>query len=318
MSKLLILLIILGGILISFSNQIPNQKNTFGVTFSPMYAKYLGLDWQKTYLDMLDNLKVKYLRIPTYWSVTETDEGKFNFDEVDFMVDEAGKRDAQLIMVVGIKQPRWPECHTPSWARNLPIQDRQQKALNYIEQVITRYAQNPTIISWQVENEPLWRVNFGEYCDKIDANFLQSELDLVKRLDSRSIILTDSGEWSSWRKPSQKTDILGVSLYRKAYNPTFGYITYPFPAWMYSLKAKLVGKEVFIVELQAEPWAKSGIPDTSIEEQLKLFSPSDLKDAVDYAKKTNLSEIYFWGLEWWYYMATKGHFEYLNYAQSLF
>ena len=31
----------------------------FGVTFSQPQAEYLGLDWKKTYLDMLDNLKVR-------------------------------------------------------------------------------------------------------------------------------------------------------------------------------------------------------------------------------------------------------------------
>src|SRR3989344_5015331 len=77
---------------------------TFGVTFSPKYAKYLKLDWRKTYLETLDELKVKNLRLPTYWDVLEKDKDKYDFTETDFMVDQASKRGARIILVVGARQ----------------------------------------------------------------------------------------------------------------------------------------------------------------------------------------------------------------------
>lgn len=297
------------------SYQLPTT-NYFGVTFSPMYAKYLSLDWQETYLAILDELKVKRFRIPTYWSEVEKTEGKLDFSEVDFMVDQAGQRGAKLILVVGIKQPRWPECHVPQWAKNLPVEGKQQKALTYIEKVIQRYQDKSQVIAWQVENEPYH--NFGD-CDKYSANFLKKEVDLVKNLDSkRPIIITDSGEFSLWLKSSKFADQLGISLYRKVHNPYLGNITYPLPSWIYPARAKLIGEKVFITELQAEPWLKLGAKDTDIEEQTKLFSLSDFKNNLNYAKRTGLNEMYLWGVEWWYFMAKNGHPEYLDYAKSLF
>lgn len=307
-----IIIIIIGIVLAT--THLPTTS-ILGVTFSPMYAKYLGLDWQKTYLTILDELKVKHFRIPTYWSEVEKIEGELDFSEVDFMVDGAGKREAQIILVVGIKQPRWPECHTPQWVNDLSLQDKQQKALDYIKKVVTRYQDKKQIIAWQVENEPY--EEFG-HCIKIDKEFIKKEIDLVKSLDKKPVIITDSGELSLWLRSSKWADQLGVSLYRKAHNPILGNITYPFPTFMYPARAKLVGKKVFIAELQAEPWLKLGAYDTSIEEQTKLFSLADFKDNLDYAKRTGLNEMYLWGVEWWYFMAKNNHPEYLDYAKSYF
>ena len=44
----------------------------YGVTFSLPYARdTLGLDWQKAYLAVLDDLKVGHIRIPAYWTELE-------------------------------------------------------------------------------------------------------------------------------------------------------------------------------------------------------------------------------------------------------
>ena len=302
--------------LLSTTNHPPPTNH--GVTFSPMYAKYLGLDFQKTYLSILDDLKVRHLRIPSYWSKIEKNQGKYDFSEVDFMVSEAEKRGAKIILVVGIKQPRWPECHIPDWAKELSVEKRQEKALEYIETTVKRYLDSTSIIAWQVENEPFvsW---FGESCDALDANFLQKEVEMVKKLDpDRPIIITDSGEWSLWVTASKYADTLGISVYRKAHNSKLGLVTYPLPSWYYTLKSKLISKKTIISELQAEPWSEKGIAETAIEDQIKLFSPQDFKANQEYASKIGFGEVYFWGVEWWYYMAANGHPEYLRVAKTVF
>lgn len=322
-SKILgLLLVSLGLYLLAFASiptsHLPPPTSNLGVTFSPMYAKYLGLDWQKTYISSLDDLKIRNLRIPTYWSQIENNPGRVDFSEVDFMVQQASLRGVQLIMVVGARQPRWPECHYPDWAKKISISERQQKTLQFIQTTINKYGSNPTITAWQVENEPYasW---FGEGCDHPDPQFLQSEVSLVKNLDpKRPIIITDSGEWSLWTKASQNADILGISVYKKAFNPNLGYLDYPFPIWSYILKSKLVGKKTIISELQAEAWTKQGAKETDPDEAAKRFTVQNLKNNVQFAQKTNFSQIYLWGLEWWYFMAEHGHPEYLEYARTIF
>src|SRR3989344_9696516 len=78
----------------------PAEVN-FGVTFSPRYAEYLNLDWQKTYLKILDQLKVKNLRLPSYWDSLEPEEGQYDFSQTDFMLSGAKKAGARVILVVG-------------------------------------------------------------------------------------------------------------------------------------------------------------------------------------------------------------------------
>lgn len=330
MGKLLVKIIITAIIIITFINLFeavyPPSQVKYGVSFSPGYAKHLGLDWQKTYLQILDELKVSNLRLPSYWDVLEGEPQKYDFSETDFMLSEAEKRGAKVILVVGARQPRWPECHIPEWAKDLTIPERQQKTLDFIQKVIVRYQHTSAVWAWQVENEPFafW---FGSSCDPPDKNFLQQEVNLVKSLDHREVILTDSGEWGIWVDAISPADILGISVYRKSYNPTLNlYITYPFPAGMYSLKTALIkalsgnqNKQVIVTELQAEPWLSGRDPkENSPQRQSQLFSLADFKTHIEYAKKTGFDEHYLWGVEWWYWMDKNGFPQYLDYARSLF
>lgn len=325
-AAIFVTLFIIGLIVIFKSSQIDQSLEVkYGITFSPKYARYLGLDWKKTYLNVLDDLKVKNLRLPSYWDVLEKYEGKYDFSETDFMLTEAAKRGVKVILVLGARQPRWPECHVSIWAKKLTVAQSQQKTLDFIQKVVERYKKNASIWAYQVENEPFayW---FGE-CDSLDKKFLLEEIQLVKTLDTKPIILTDSGEWSSWVDVMKLSDILGISIYKKAYNPNLHtYLDYPFLPWMYDFKSTLVRKifapkneKTIVMELQTEPWlsdkdAKEGSP----ARENQLFSPSDFKSNIEFVKKTGFDEAYLWGVEWWYWMAAHGHPEYLQFAKTLF
>lgn len=301
-------------------------KIKFGVTFSPSYARYLKLDWEKTYIRILDELKVTNLRIPSYWNSLEPEEQQNDFSETDFMLDEASKRGVKVILVVGARQPRWPECQYPFWAKKKSLGQRQQATLQFVQKVVERYKSHEVIWAWQVENEPFafW---FGENCDPPDKKFLQEEVKLVKMLDNkRAVIVTDSGEWGSWVDSLQSADILGISVYRKSYNQSIDlYTTYPFLPGMYQLKAALIkalsgnqNKQVIVTELQVEPWVQKAIPDTALEQQTRLFTPQDFKDIIQYTQKTGFDEAYLWGVEWWYWMDKQGYPQYLDFAKQLF
>ena len=295
----------------------------YGVTFSPRYATYMKLDWQKVYIQMLDDLKVKHLRIPSYWDILQPEPGKYDFTETDYMLNEASKRNAKVILILGARQPRWPECHIPAWAKSLNVSERQQRILEFIQRVVERYRSDQEIWAWQIENEPLLQ-GFGENCDVPDKIFLKKEVALVRSLSNKTIIMTDSGELGFWIIPAEFSDVFGTTLYRKVYDKFFGYTTYPLPPFFYTLKSSLIrnifarsNKETIIVELQAEPWLSSGT-FISPEEQTRLFTPENFRDYVNFAKRTGFDEQYLWGVEWWYFMASQGHPEYLEFARTLF
>lgn len=291
-------------------------KINYGVTYSPKFASYLGLDWQETYINILDDLKVRNLRIPTYWDEIEKNQMSYDFSQVDLMLDEAKVRNAKVILTLGARQPRWPECHIPEWAKKLSLEKRQAKTLEFIGRVLERYKHHTVILAWQVENEPLLS-SFGESCDPPDKDFLKSEVELVRKLNGKPIILTDSGELGSWITPMALSDIFGTTIYRKVYDQTFGYVTYPYLPYFYNLKSTIIrallaknNQKTIISELQAEPWsAKNGT---------SLFSIDEFKKYISYAKQTGFDTVYLWGVEWWYWMAQKGHPQYWEFAKTLF
>lgn len=322
------LVIFLAVYLLSYISQVinaPASHISYGVTFSQIAAEHLGLDWKAVYKDILDDLKVKNIRLPSYWNLIEETEGEYYFTDTDFLLNEASKKGAKVIMVVGIKQPRWPECHLPEWAEKLSREDRQKKALELITKIIERYKNNPAIVAWQVENEPLLYF-FADHCGKPDLNFLKQEVFLVRSLDSRPVIISESGELSFWDKQMQLSDIFGTTLYRTVWNPVFGFTTHPMPPGFYSLRSNFFRKifapgnlKTIIVELQAEPWLPSNNPsNTPVTDQIKIFPLSKMKGNIDFANKTGFDEIYLWGVEWWYFMKEKGHPQYWDFARQLF
>lgn len=303
----------------------PAKQITYGVTFSQTNAKFLQLDWQKVYIETLDDLNVKHLRLQTYWNTIQKDEDKYDFSENDYMLDEAAKRGVKVILTVGIKQPRWPECYVPDWAQQLSVEKRQEKALEFITEVVKRYKDNPVVESWQVENEPLIYF-YASHCDKIDLAFLQKEVALIRSIDSHPIVIADSGELSLWKNQMQLSDVFGTTLYRTVWNKYMGYTTLIWPPGAYSLRSDFFrsvfapnNKKTIVVELQSEPWLPDNDPiNTPIERQIEIFSLKSMDDNIEFANKTSFDEIYLWGVEWWYFMKQKGHPEYWDNAKKLF
>lgn len=322
---LLVLTFIIFALSVFFLGHIskPHTKAQFGVSFSPIYAKYLGLNWQDTYKRMFEDLNIKLVRVPTYWTTTEAVDGIYDYSDIDFMLNVAGQNSAKVLLVLGLKQPRWPECHIPVWAKDLSFRQRQDRLLSIIGELVKKYRGRDVVWGWQVENEPFF--GFGESCDKPNPQFLIQEIQLVKSLDpTRPVMITDTGEWSLWIDSIKMSDILGISLYRYANIPGYGYLSYPFPKFFYSGKSYLIRKlfapynaKTIIVELQTEPWLKTGIKDTSLAEQIRSFPKEAMKENIGFAKKLGFDEIYLWGVEWWYYLKMHGHSEYLEQIKIL-
>lgn len=316
--------VFLGDLLFQSFYQFPKNLQ-YGASFSPKFASELNLDWKEVYVRMLDELRVRNLRLPTYWDVLEPEDSKYDFSTTDFMLEEAQKRGAKVILTLGVRQYRWPECYIPDFAKKLSLVKRQKKILDFIKAVIDRYKSHVAIISWQVENEPLLG-SFGEGCDKPERDFLKSEVELLRRLDKRPIILTDSGELGFWITSMRLSDVFGTTVYRTVYNKFFGFTDYPILPYLYNVKSYLVrtlfasyNQKTIIIELQAEPWSpNNNLVDKKVEEQASLLSIDKFKKNINFAKRTGFPQIYLWGVEWWYFMEKKGHPQYLDYAKILF
>lgn len=277
-----------------------------GVTFSQPHATGIGLDWQNVYGAILQDLGVKHLRLAAYWSVIEPTDDQFNFSTIDYQMDKAVQHHATVILGIGRKLPRWPECHVPTWARDLSEEKQQERILEMLPVVIERYKGHPALRMWQLENEPL--LDFGT-CPPEDQLFLRKEEEMVRLHDtSHPILVTDSGELNSWLPAATFGDQLGTTMYRTVFSKRterlFHY-DYVFPAWMYRLKARYVkylrGKDVLISELQGEPWGDKPFTGMSPQERSESFSVERFAELHRFAKRTQLPEAYWWGVEYWYW-----------------
>ncbi len=301
---LLILLVIFLIVICYFFVGFPKPKEdiVWGVNFSQKQAQNLGLDWKEVYLAILDDLGAKNIKLAAYWDLIEPEEGRYNFEDLDWQVQQAEEKGAKLILVFGMKVPRWPECHQPRWAEN-------QKLLEYIEKIVNRYKNSSAIWAWQVENEPFFP--FGE-CPEFDKDLFEKEIALVRALDSqkRPVIISDSGEFSLWFQAAKYGDIVGITMYKKAwFRELKNYVNYPFPPIFYQRKAQLIkkifNKNVICLELQAEPWGPKLLYDLTLKEQEKTMNLKQFQKNIEFAKKTGLKEFYLWGAEWWYRLKEK-------------
>lgn len=296
----------------------PKGNTEFGVTFSTLYAKELGLDWKAAFVAALDDLGVRRFRLPVYWNAVERSPGVYDWSEVDWMLEEAAAREAKVILAVGRKTPRWPECHVPAWAASLPPEEQDARLMEFLAAEIERYKGMPVVERWQVENEPLFR--FG-ICPPPDAEMLEREITLVRERDARPIMVTDSGELSSWVRAGHRADVLGISLYRFVWNEHLRWLYWPVHPAFYSDRMRafesVLGK-VLISELQAEPWFHEPIQETPIEAQLRQMNADRLRANIRFASATGASEAYLWGVEWWYWISRQGHPELWEAAKEAF
>ena len=279
-----------------------------GVSFIPEYAQYLGVDPKET-LDSLLDIGVKQLRLVSYWDSVEATQGTYDFSQLDWQFQKAEAAGAKVSLSVGLRQPRWPECHSPAWVDTTKPSSQWQPALEqYMTAVVNRYKNSPALDSYQIENE-FFLKGFG-LCNNFDRGRLISEYNLVKRLDpAHKLIVNRSNNGVGIPIYDPKPDEYGISIYKRVWDAgiTHRYLEYPFPAWYYAFLAGTQkihdGRDMRVHELQAEAWAPNGqeLTKISLDEQNKSFNAKRFKDRISYGKATGMRHIDLWGAEYWYY-----------------
>jgi hypothetical protein len=139
-----------------------------GFTFRPYTAAGLGLDPGAALAQLLTEIQPDVVRLPVYWSDVAPSPAGLDFDVPDDMIATVAAYDAHtpsrratIVLVVGMRNVGAPELYAPLWALDavggkfaaklaaLPGFDA------YVEATVHRYASNPLLQRWQVENEPL-------------------------------------------------------------------------------------------------------------------------------------------------------------------
>ncbi|TMB79194.1 MAG: hypothetical protein E6J46_04365 [Chloroflexi bacterium] len=238
--------------------------------------------------------------------------------------NQRSRHQTRVVLTLGARNFLFPELHEPAWAglRQQPFLDEAQSGIDYrdyFETSITRYRDSPLLYAWQVENEPLDYVGndfTGE--DRISPAQLAWEVDAVHRLDPdhKAVLTTYNGlnttvdmvqismpqllqPFGPNGHPSEilnSADALGLDLYIDGPNIPFRHLTSIElrTQWkqqavaFWADRAKTAGKELWIAEMQAQPWHDSN-----------TFTPADLvASAVDY-RQERPQVVLMWGVETW-------------------
>jgi hypothetical protein len=232
----------------------------------------------------------------------------------------------RVVLTVGARNFLYPELHQPKWAgpREQPFIGNQQAASEYrkyFETSITRYRYSPLLYAWQVENEPfdyVGNVQTGD--DRISASQLTWEIDMVHELDPAhkaevttyngwnltvdmlqlyaTPVLARLGGYPSGHPEEalRAGDALGLDLYIDGPPVPLTFTTVGLrAAWkqqavdFWARRAHGVGKDIWLAEVQAEPWGDA----------TESFTPTDLlESAIDYRDEP-LDVVLLWGVETW-------------------
>lgn len=295
----------------------------WGLTYSSLIAEELNLDPEKTYEEIIKDLKPEKIRLVAYWNRIEKERDVYDFSELDYQVSLAEEAEIPYVIAVGRRTPRYPECHEPNWAMLATKADQEKEVLELIEETITRYDDNEHLVEWQIENEPFLS-QFGE-CPDLDEDFLKQEIAFARNFTDKKIWSTESGELSFWFKASGLSEIMGTNLYRTVIisgtNLTFKHI---FPPSYYRIRSNIVKQinpnleKIVVAELQAEPWANSKIVDAKRSDLLRTMNPDQLEKNITFTKQVGFEEVYFWGVEWWYYEKLLGQDYYWERGKQIF
>lgn len=283
-----------------------------GTTFIPRYAKYFGLNPKETFSALINDLKFKNVRLVSYWDEGEPQPGKYDFSQLDWQFKMAEEHGVKISLALGLRQPRWPECHMPKWAENEPSSVWYAQLNSYITAVVNRYKNSPSLDSYQLENEYFLKV-FG-ICKDFNRDRLINEYNLVKNLDpNHTLVVSMSNNAIGVPIGQPKPDEYAISIYKRVWDKTITkrYYEYPFPAWYYAFRAGFTkittGRDSFVHELQAEAWPANDadIREVTLDEAYKSMNADRLHDRFEYGRATGMKKIDLWGSEWWYWLKVK-------------
>lgn len=282
-----------------------------GTTFTPRQAHWLELD-SDTIFDSLLDMSFDVIRLGCYWEEIEKEKGIYDFCSIEKLLKKCEDRQQKVILVIGMKSPRWPEFYFPEWIIKKDPEYVETEVLRFIQKGIETLKHFSCITHWQVENEPL--DPSGPDNLKISEKLLEKEIARVRILDPRPIVVTVWGNLlskrSSFRIAEKLADIVGIDVY---YKTPFWKRMYKGPWDTDRTIAKLIAtctKPVWISELQAEPWERHGKEFTSSTPE--SITVALLEKNIERAERLKPAALFLWGYEYWMYRRNVGDTGYLD------
>ena len=287
-----------------------------GITYTPRQAKWLDLDTEKTFAELLE-WGFDVIRLGCYWNEIEKEKGVYDFTEIEKLLKQCEEKAQNVVLTVGMKAARWPEYYFPEWMEAPRPDTVEKEVLAFVDMCIKKLKKYACITHWQVENEPLdpsgpnhWQISDG---------LLEKEVTLVRSLDNRPIIINVWGNLLTkrdcFKKAENLADIVGINLYYKTPFWRRLYIGPRDSQFVLKREIKKCSKPVWITELQAEPWERSGKDFRS--DSPESISPPLLRKNIEKAVTLGAEAILLWGCEYWVFQKKRGNREYEDIAKKL-
>jgi nicotinamidase-related amidase len=323
------------------ASQLTQRPRIIGTTFSQLQCRYLDLEVKETFRQVCQ-LGYDRIRLCSYWNEIEPTPGKFDFTTLDWLLDESQKYGVEIVLTVGMKAPRWPEFHFPDWVKARYPTDGSKAAIDQDPAIadlaltliaaVMRHTRNaPHLNYWQVENEPLTRLEItaGRW---LSPAFLRQEVALVRQLavPGQKVVMTNaidlpagsaSADEAALQISQSLADCVGINVYTKvpAWKPSF-YLQ-PLPSYWQTLRRwqgqlSQNGKAAWIAESQAEPWEPHQLVPTKRLEH-PSSSPWRASRLATFLAGMGYDTVMLWGCEYWYWQKRRGHDEWWQMMQKL-
>lgn len=302
-----------------------------GTTFSPLQCYYIGLDFRAAFREIC-TLGFDRIRLCAYWHEIESQQGQFDFSTLDWLLAEAERCKIDVVLAVGMKVPRWPEFHFPSWvsdryetgagdrALDLRSPALAELALTFVNTVVNHCRYSPSIKYWQIENEPFTQLEIagGRF---LSPEFVQGQVSLVRsRLwQNQKILLTNAihlpkpkltEDLPAFQNSLLTADAVGFNVYTKVPAGNSGAYVEPHRAFWdqlhdWQIQLSNAGKESWIAEAQAEPWEPRKLVALD-KPDFPSASPKRMQVLVNTLARSNYSTVLLWGCEYWVWHKTQG------------
>ena len=306
---------------------MPADGLELGVNFSHRHAAWLGLDPDRLYRSLLDELGVRRVRISVYWDEVALAPDRLAFQPVRRWLDPLQERGARALVSVGLKAQRWPEFYPPHWLTEeapLPhgahIEEHPRVVahlLLLLERLTAFLADYDAVEGWQVENEPFLPSMRHTVGWRFSPALLQREIEVVRGSDPRRrpIVVNHSSQNcfdTRWQAVRALADLPAENVYTRKPNrwpwPRYfnAYALGPLapPLARYAAAARAAGTALWVTELQAEPWERTDVHALA-PEQIGSVSPARIQANLRLVRRAGIPRVYLWGAEWWRFTAER-------------
>jgi hypothetical protein len=342
--------------------QIPvdaRAATRIGISFRPLQAAGFGLEPHATLASLLEH-PFELVRLAALWNGMEPAPGDFDPTPLDWQVHAAERAGKQVIIGVGaVKNFGYPEFFVPKHHLPAPLLEGSlvseashpellEAALAFLNRVVDRYRDRPSVIAWQVEHEAVDPLGV-EHSWRLSTGFVKREIAEVKRLDPvRPILLNGflptsmpvaAQQW--WRTRDQGdsldladevAEIVGVDYYPchalAAAGGLTAYMDARENAWRTRARnvvkrASAQGRRLMISEGQAEPWEAVTTPPSPRGRVMASCPPERLiqnyNSCLRLARGSGaaLDAYLFWGAEYWLLRQHAGDESYVGAFQRI-